>query len=88
MVETAVLQIAGSLGVGALLSVVIFFMYRRDKEASEKRIIDICIGHENRLRDDRQLLINIVEGDRESREANTKAITDMTKVLERMNGRK
>ena len=33
-----ILQIAGSLGVGALLGIVIFFMYRQDRRASEKRL--------------------------------------------------
>jgi len=76
-----------SLGVGGALAIVIFLMYRRDKNATEKRIADICEGHENRLREDRMQLTGIIERDQESREENTKAITGLTTLLERMNGR-
>ena len=43
MIESALLETACSLGVGALLGIVIFLMYRKDRKASEKvleRIID------------------------------------------------
>lgn len=33
-----ILQIVGSLGVGAFLGLVIFLMYRQDRKASEKRL--------------------------------------------------
>lgn len=33
-----VISLVGSLGVGALLGLVIFFMYRQDRKASEKRL--------------------------------------------------
>lgn len=36
MVE--ILQIAGSLGVGAFLGTLIFIMYRLDRKSSEKRL--------------------------------------------------
>jgi len=33
-----IIQIAGSLGVGALLGVIIFYCYRIDRRQSEKRL--------------------------------------------------
>jgi hypothetical protein len=86
MEQTIISALANAGGV-AILAAIIFLMYRKDRESSEKRIIDICTGHENRLREDRQQLVNMVERDYESREANTKALTGLTGVLERMNGR-
>ena len=32
------IQLVGSLGVGALLGIVIFLMYRQDRRSSEKRL--------------------------------------------------
>jgi len=56
-------------GGGAALGAIIFFMYRQDKRASEKR------------------LTRLLEKDQESREENTKALTEMTTLLIRLNGR-
>lgn len=78
MVE--VLQIAGSLGVGAFLGVIIFMMYRRDRKASE------C-----QLREDRKFmedrLTRLLEKDQQSREENTRAMTALTEFLRGSNGR-
>ena len=85
--EQAIISALANAGGVAILAAIIFMMYRKDRESSEKRIIDICSTHENRLREDRQQLVNMVERDYESREANTKATTELVTVLERMNGR-
>jgi hypothetical protein len=86
MEQPIVVALANAGGV-AILAGIIFMMYRKDKDSSEKRIIEICTGHENRLLEDRQQLTRMVERDQVSREANTKALTELTTVLERMNGK-
>lgn len=75
-----ILQIAGSLGVGAFLAVVIFLMYRNDRESSEEKLRQDRVFMEDRLN-------TIIERDQVTREANTKAVTELVTVLERMNGR-
>lgn len=64
-----ILQIGGSLGVGAFLGTLIFLMYRRDKNTTEKR------------------LTKLLEDDQKTREENTRAVTEMTTLLKRMNGK-
>ena len=67
MVE--ILQLAGSLGVGAFLGTLIFLMYRRDRTYTEKR------------------LTKLLEEDQETRKDNTKALTELTTLVRRLNGR-
>ena len=90
MVE--ILKIAGSLGVGALLAVIIFIMYRNDRKTSEDQLRQNGKNHEEQLRQDRKFMEDrmnrIIERDQMTREANTKALSELTTVLERMNGRK
>lgn len=64
-----IISLVGSLGVGAFLGVIIFFMYRQDRRASEKR------------------LTRLLEEDQKSREDNTKALTELTTLLFRLNGK-
>ena len=75
-----VLQIAGSLGVGAFLGLIIFLMYRSDRKSSE------C-----QLREDRKFmedrLTKILEEDQESRRENTRALSELTQYLRQSNGR-
>lgn len=75
-----ILQIAGSLGVGAFLGLIIFLMYRRDRNATEKMWRESKKFTEDRLTD-------LLEQDQESREANTKALTELTTLVTRLNGR-
>ena len=75
MVE--VLQIAGSLGVGAFLGALIFLMYRRDRLSTEKM-----------WRDSKKFTDELIERDQETREDNTKALTELNILLRKMNGRK
>ena len=81
------IEAMASLGVGGVLAVVIFLMYRKDKNATEKRISDICEGHETRLCEDRKQLVNMIERDQVTRDGNTRALQELTTTLERMNGR-
>ncbi len=75
-----IFQIAGSLGVGAFLGVIIFLMYRRDRNATEKMWRESKKFTEDRL-------TKIIEEDQGSREKNTKAVTELTTLLIRLNGR-
>ena len=75
-----ILQIAGSLGVGAFLGTLIFLMYRRDRINTEKMWRESKKFTEDRLNE-------IIERDQETREENTKAVTELNVLLKRMNGR-
>ena len=77
-----------SLGVGGVLAIIIFLMYRRDKNASEKRIADICNTHEHRLREDRNEMTNMIEREQDTREEQTKVLSELTTTLQRMNGKR
>ena len=74
---TELLATACSLGVGGFLGLIIFLMYRQDRKSSEERI--------NRIAEQDQVIIS---RDQITREANTKALTELIVLLERMNGRK
>lgn len=78
--EIEFLSAIASLGVGALFGFVIFLIYRYDRKNSE-----------NRLREDRKFmedrLTRLLEDDHESRKEHTKALTELTTLLVRMNGK-
>lgn len=86
--ELSLVEAIGTLGGVVVLAVIVFLMYRRDREATEKRIIEICNGHENRLREDRMQMIQIVKDEQDTREKHTHALRELTTTLQRMNGRK
>ena len=75
------LQIGGSLGVGTFGMALIFLMYRKDKIATEKRIHDVHEAHSERLE-------SLLEKDQETREENTKALTELNTFLVMANGRR
>jgi len=75
-----VLQIAGSLGVGAFLGTLIFLMYRRDRNNTERMWRESKKFTEDRLDE-------IIEKDQKSREENTKALTELNVLLRKLNGR-
>ena len=77
---TEILTVAGSLGVGAFLGTLIFIMYRKDRQASEK-----LQREDRKFMEDR--LTKLLEADQESREANTKALIELTILVSRLNGR-
>ena len=74
------MQIAGSLGVGAFLGTLIFFCYRQDRKASEKRHLEAWQKSEERL-------IKLIDRDQETREENTKVMTELITLITRLNGR-
>lgn len=64
------LQIAGSIGgAGAVFGIIVFFMYRQDRRASEKR------------------LTHLLEQDQESRQENTRVLSELRILIERLNGK-
>lgn len=70
-----------SLGVGGALAVIIFIMYRRDRRSSEERLRQDRVFMEDRMN-------KIIDRDQDTREANTRALTELTTLLVRLNGRK
>lgn len=74
------LQIVGSLGVGAFLGLIIFLMYRRDRVTTEKMWRESKKFTEDRLTD-------LIEKDQETRQENTKVLTELRILIERLNGR-
>lgn len=79
--DPELIKAVSSLGVGAVLAVLIFIMYRRDRLSSE-----------NRLREDRMFmedrLSSIIKEDQIGRKDNTAALVGLTTVLARINGKK
>lgn len=75
-----VLQVAGSLGVGCFLAVIIFFMYRRDRKDTEKMWRESKKFTEDRLTE-------IIEKDQETREENTKVTVELGTLIKTINGR-
>lgn len=74
------LQIVSSLGVGALLGLVIFWMYRQDRKATEKMWRESKKFTEDRLTD-------LIAKDQESRQENTKVLSELRILIERLNGK-
>ncbi len=74
------IQIVSSLGVGALLGLIIFFMYRWDRKATEKMWRESKKFTEDRLTD-------LIEKDQESRQENTKVLSELRILIERLNGK-
>jgi len=68
-------------GPVAILAGMIFWMYRKDRKDTEKRIHDVHEAHSERLE-------GLLERDQESREKNTKALARLSTTLRKMNGRK
>ena len=79
--ELTVVQILGYLGgAGGVMACLILFVYQKDRRSSEKRMRDDRVFMEDRL-------TSIIEKDQESRENNTKAVTELTTLLRTLNGR-
>jgi len=79
--ESAVIEALAAGGSTAVLALIIFLMYRRDRKSSEDKLRQDRMFMEDRL-------TNILEKDQESREKNTSALTELTILLKSMNGRK
>ena len=78
--DASILQAAGSLGVGALLGIVIFLMYRQDRNATDKRMEDMYVSSHTRL-------ASMIERDQKTREEHTRVLTELITWLKRANGR-
>lgn len=74
------LQIISSLGVGAVLGLVIFFMYRQDRKATEKMWRESKKFTEDRLTDLIEVILQTIK-------ENTKAQTELTILLRNLNGK-
>ena len=75
------LQLAAQIGgVGGLIAVLIFLIYRIDRKATEKMWRESKKFTEDRL-------TGLLEKDQETRSEHTKALTELTTLLTRMNGK-
>lgn len=82
-----VLQIAGSLGVGAFLAVIIYLQSQKNIKSYEEQLRQDRIFMEDRMSEIIKQDQKMIERDQDTREANTRAVTELVTVLERMNGR-
>jgi len=58
----------------------VFLLYRKDRKSSEEQIRQDRMFMEDRLD-------KIINRDQDSREANTKALIELTTLLQKLNGR-
>lgn len=80
-IESAIIEGLSTGGPVAVLAYLIFRMYRSDKKTTENRIHDVHEAHEERL----ELLL---EKDQESRGKQTTALTELTVLIRKLNGRR
>ena len=73
-------QMASSLGVGAFLAVVIAFLAFRFIRATTEKLRDDRKWMEDRL-------TGLLEKDQETREENTKVLTELVTLISRLNGK-
>ncbi len=66
-------------GPVAVLAGIIFWMYKKYVSVTEKRIHDVHEAHSERLE-------YLLEKDQETREENTKALTELNIMLRKLNG--
>ena len=78
--ETNILQIAGTLGVGAFLAVIIFVFALKYIRSMEDRLRE-----DRRFMEDR--LTGLLKEDQRCREENTRALTELTTAISNINGR-
>jgi len=69
-----------SLGVGGVFGMVVFLLYRKDRKSSEEHIRQDRVFMEDRMD-------KIINRDQDSREANTRALVELTTLLQKLNGR-
>ena len=75
------LQVAGGVGgIGGLLAVTILYFYRIDRKDSLKQMRE-----DRRFMEDR--LTKLLEDDQRSRETNTRALVELTILIQKLNGR-
>lgn len=54
-----ILQVAGSLGVGAFLGLIIFCMYRSDRKSSEERFIQLLQADQQTRKENTEVLAGL-----------------------------
>ncbi len=79
--DVALVETLAAGGPVAILAGIIFWMYKKYVTVTEKRIHDVHEAHSARLE-------HLLEKDQETREENTKAITELNTMLIRMNGKR
>ena len=75
--ESAIIESIAVGGPIAILATIIFSMYRRDRLSTEKM-----------WRESKKFTDELIGRDQETREDNTKALTELNILLRKMNGRK
>ena len=88
MTEIELLKLLASIGgAGSVMAMVMFFIYRQDKCATEARLIELVKqDQENNLeraKRDQELDIKHIE----SHDANTRALTELSTLIRLLNGR-
>lgn len=82
-----IIQIAGSLGVGCFLAIIIFLMYRHECKNHRDRMEDMM----EKMRLDRKFmedrLTRLLEDDQKFREENTKTLAELHQYLLMRNGK-
>ncbi len=81
MMDSFLIETLATGGPVAILAGMIFWMYRKDRKDTERRIHDVHEAHSERLE-------GMLERDQESREKNTKALTKLSTTLRKLNGKK
>jgi len=81
MVESAIIEALATGGPVAILAFFIFWMYRKDRNNTESMWRESKKFTEDRLNE-------LIGKDQDTREKNTKALTQLTVLLRKMNGRK
>ncbi len=76
MTEYEILGTVLSLGVGGVLSIIIFFMYRSDRKSTEDRWEKLAFE-----------LVKCRKDESRTRRKHTEALTELTNQLKRMNGK-
>jgi len=81
MIESTLLETLATGGPVAILALIIFIMYRKDRKSSED-----SQRNDRKFMEDR--LTKIIESAQLTREKNTSAITELVVLLKAMNGKR
>lgn len=76
-----------SLGVGGAFGMVVFLMYRKDRKSSEDTMRQDRVFMEDRMDKVIEREHEMINRDQVTREANTKALSELNTTLLRLNGR-
>jgi hypothetical protein len=99
MMEANILSSLASLGVGCILALVIFFMYRRECRAHHEQMLNFQENYRNQVREDRKYMedrlthlleesFNIRKNYIEKMEEQTRVNAELLTYLMRQNGKK